>query len=1192
MHVPESGKLKELLAKAQKTFDNVPGSKTLPTESQKAFVDRLYDVEVDKKRYMDEYNQKSWTERQLLKVLHTDSGENPWGNIINRERKIIREVQKMLRAASTPAVSVGTAGASGKVSAAKSESTTPAAKDKVSAAKAESTTPVAKDKAPDVKAEKPVATINSPLTMEQQRQMNTSRTEAATRAGAGAVQSTQPAAQPTHIPQFKGRLKKRVRTQPKHEEAKPNTSGALSVPSPVSTRSTANVPNAASAANTPNAPNAAASAASAARTMSAEAISKIAPGSVSGTSSTEERETYTQLAKEAARQATEALVATRNKTVEHKDFQYVLDLQLVLIEEKLLNAKQKEAIDKIRMGHYGFTYLASWVLTPTDEKKVTEEYRKIKEGINARREDILNKYKMETRRREADAIAETKFNKISGISELFGTEKERYLGVLKEVEYLRIKATEDSTREPFLEKEKELLDRINADIYSKVENRNANAFQEELGRIEGLQTIALPVRSALIDELRHLRATQLILMAEIAAGRDKQENGEKLRKTDESIRSFFVKLKFAIDSLKDEAYQRLPEKQKVAWLDEQAVIEKEKTERRLKCEANARQKFNSINGSQTLSESARAEFLQALIAVEERRASYLEEFNKKGIVGRVGDIVFNPSWGNNPWGNIVEVEENINKRVRNAVKDSFLNQTAAEYEQQIAQFVGLHKMDARLREMLEKDLKTALANQKMKAQGITPIAGALSPAMARKKIRIALEFEKIPTFQASKNTKMKNKWIQDTVKQLDALREVRKFIRRTEVELQGDLASDERTRKMEILEEQKKHKEQLIQTLEETVNHIFHYDFEKEDKLFNADQVWVSDYFNRAWDKVLEFVQQDKIQSALAVAFSSGVVGGGIGSAIPFVGTASGVLIGAAVGAYNGYKNPGAKSLLTPFKFLFKEILDISTKPKSYIDRTFRGTVMAGATAATAYGAIALTAAIGLSNPFTSSIIAGIVAVVAVGLVVAGVAKIAKMVSKKLSEKVYGITDSDRYELTPKAKALFGEHAPKIRQFFVDEIRKLQKAIEEPSKDPSPDQVHKKFVLSRRLYELESTWDKIQLGDNDSLKAWEYCSRHLFELKKEAYKAQVDQTVRQHAAQIVNILMDVSKPSSDKPKEKKRDVGGSDSTPMLREEGVSKEKPRHLTFVYDEDKESREVLADIDTLKEIHRVIPKPRSNS
>ena len=249
----------------------------------------------------------------------------------------------------------------------------------------------------------------------------------------------------------------------------------------------------------------------------------------------------------------------------------------------------------------------------------------------------------------------------------------------------------------------------------------------------------------------------------------------------------------------------------------------------------------------------------------------------------------------------------------------------------------------------------------------------------------------------------------------------------------------------------------------------------------------------------------------------------GVGQAISGVATlgSAGPIVGIATGAAAGYMFPKIAAVFKPFKYLYNEVKDIITKPKSYFDRAFRGGAILTSTVGMAVGIGFLVAA--AANPFSGPVIGGIiVGAFATALVAAGTAKAASFISKKISKHRYGVEDIDLYTPTEEAKNILGgaENAQKVSDYFKKEISALQEKF-----DNYPDQETISGIkLGDQLDYLKSTWSKLQKGDSSN---WEYLSRVLYKEKMEGCKTTVEQI---NTSDITNTLLElVTAPKSAKP---------------------------------------------------------------
>jgi hypothetical protein len=267
--------------------------------------------------------------------------------------------------------------------------------------------------------------------------------------------------------------------------------------------------------------------------------------------------------------------------------------------------------------------------------------------------------------------------------------------------------------------------------------------------------------------------------------------------------------------------------------------------------------------------------------------------------------------------------------------------------------------------------------------------------------------------------------------------------------------------------------------------------FRSTDARFEYGNITLSDIGANILNRIRNFLNTPTTQGALTGAATGAMAALPLG---PY-----GAVSGALVGAYVGYKNPAISKVWGPFKYIVEEVQDIWQKQKSHGDRIFRGLAI-GIAIAVVIGGLALTPA-GW----------GIFAVVALGFIgsifVAAVAKGAKSISKWVSEKVYGIADSDRYEPSGNLKQLFRkEDAGFISNYFIQEIRAMQLLVEEKIKQANSVRDANDPEV-RNLAKLEETWNEINKETATKelvIKAWQECARYIYDLKRKKYEITVE----------------------------------------------------------------------------------------
>ena len=207
------------------------------------------------------------------------------------------------------------------------------------------------------------------------------------------------------------------------------------------------------------------------------------------------------------------------------------------------------------------------------------------------------------------------------------------------------------------------------------------------------------------------------------------------------------------------------------------------------------------------------------------------------------------------------------------------------------------------------------------------------------------------------------------------------------------------------------------------------------------------------------------------------------------------------------------------FNFLRQEISDVLTKPKSYFDRLFRGSMIltSGVGMVVGIGFLVALAA----NPFSGPVVGGIlVGAVATVCVAAASAKLASWVSKKVSTYRYGIEDIDFYKKpTAELIKLLGSDkkaAEMLGEYFLKEILSIQKELNELPKNQSN---HIK-LLQEQIASLKSAWRKLLDGDNSS---WEAHLHSISKAKMNACRNKITDT-----AKITDSLLELTTSKSEK----------------------------------------------------------------
>jgi hypothetical protein len=257
--------------------------------------------------------------------------------------------------------------------------------------------------------------------------------------------------------------------------------------------------------------------------------------------------------------------------------------------------------------------------------------------------------------------------------------------------------------------------------------------------------------------------------------------------------------------------------------------------------------------------------------------------------------------------------------------------------------------------------------------------------------------------------------------------------------------------------------------------------------------------------------------------------------------------------------------------FLPREIDDILTKPKSYIDRLFRGGMLVGGTVGMSVAVPILLGLLG--NPFTGAATLGVILGVGVSIgVVAGTAKLAKWISRKTAEKIYGISDPDRYRLSKQAIAYFGEdNAKTIRKFFIAEIRSIHQEIEKLGEIASPMIKKKKSkMLMDKLFKIETAWNAIQDANNGRpLKEWRAYLNSVYPDLKVSYKEKVVSEVKEQINNVIAVLLSATKPEE---KERTIETAATNQIPALTHDFTVSKAMKHIPRAISPKKNNMQLL--------------------
>lgn len=756
-----------------------------------------------------------------------------------------------------------------------------------------------------------------------------------------------------------------------------------------------------------------------------------------------------------------------------------------------------------------------------------------------------------------------------------------------------ILGSEEDTQKKTIEKE--IKEAIEKNIYKEFLEQEQNNIDLDLKSYPNLSEIDEGIYQLLVDDFIQLKLT-IAIKTSSAIHPDSIEDKRTIEDLNKELEGARKRLELSIKYANKAIFQDLTgvllEEKRKEVLQNIAYAALHEQE----WQASANKFIEDIPGNHVISDKKK-DFVIELIPLQESRMKRQEELKTtfaghvfhdlreffRSWVRYIGDSakqVLPESVGNaiNSTGNatfgdkvIVEVEQkeaDIAKKIEQEINDKFEEMARQAYSEALSRHPDFNTLPMSLQKKLTTDLLRACADEKRMEENV-PLKGDKEDnvALVELKINMAKKFSELPTFNQSSAAKQ-FKWVDAAAKHIRKLEQIKQEIK--------EYKKNEQVRELEQAKQAKKDCSLEIKKL--VMDILTDQEFSERDKIFKVeDNAW-ADWFSELTDKAWGFLQSPEVQSALV----GGVLGAAAGSYVPLYGTVTGGLIGAVA----GYKKPGIHKLLAPFKFLANEIVDIVTKPKSYIDRGFRGGVMILAVVGTIAAIVAVSVLLG--NPFTGLPLVGLVVATAAVIGVTYVAsKAAKWISTKVSQKVYGIANPDRYKLTKEAKEVFEDDANKIRDYFVSEIRALQKILE-GIKNKNSSEAHQ---CAARLYKLESTWDKIQLGNEDSLQAWETWSRHSYQEKKREYLKKVETEMEIHAKEVIRTLLDVAEPTSEGAQRKKAKEGTIEES---KETAIKKPKKERvaLTFLYKDTTQPSEarILQEVKKLEELNQIMLKRKS--
>ncbi len=785
-----------------------------------------------------------------------------------------------------------------------------------------------------------------------------------------------------------------------------------------------------------------------------------------------------------------------------------------------------------------------------DNKELIELNDKFQEKlqvIDQKMQAIRGRYQVKSRSYESRKISEANIDKIPGAYKIPFAEKNDFIKKMAQDEYHRLESIEKETINSHAdESEKhhhEVIDYIH-DVFFKAHQEN---IQTELAAIQGLETIDPEIRLGLIAGFRKAYVNKVIM--EESSDWTNEPGAEPLPASildaQNTLNNQRQKMQAAIYSAKAQDYQTLTAQAKISHIAKVSEAYEDWTKK-------AFEKFAKINGSRLLLPVEKEKHLEAMIRVEEQFSIYEKKGEAIGLLQKMADYIFDTEFGAGPYGQICLQEWQNKKAIENAVYEYYRSKTTAKLQSQLALHQGLERLPLALRSALEKDLQNAIVNEEMIADGFAG-KNDYTAKFIGSEIRIAVEFADVPDFYLSQNINQIRAKLKTITATVVALRETRNLLQ---------------TAKGEAIVQYNAKEKELTNSLKDTIGNVARHDFSEKDQEFQVGGL--QGFWKQTKKTLLDYFKKPEVQSAFVMA---DLLGGAVGTVLPLFGTASGVLIGSAI----GYNYAQASKLLSPLKYLISEIGYIFNKPKSYIDRAFRASTILGVLAVATYGLVLGALAIGLTNPFSAFALLGIAVVAAAG---SAAAAASKWISKKISETVYGIYNSDRYELSSEAKKFFSiETANKIRAFFVKEIIATQKKIEKMS-DKS---THEGIVLSRKLYELEATWDKIQLGNEGSVKAWTECAKNLYLVKRDEYNTSLGHQVEDHKQGIVGSLLDIAEPVSMDSRLKEP----GETTPVKATKKPLKKNL--LTFLHKVGSATKKVMAEINEIEVLNKVIFKPK---
>ena len=453
---------------------------------------------------------------------------------------------------------------------------------------------------------------------------------------------------------------------------------------------------------------------------------------------------------------------------------------------------------------------------------------------------------------------------------------------------------------------------------------------------------------------------------------------------------------------------------------------------------------------------------------------------------------------------IKDIEKSINKHFeQDPTVQNTINRLETEYNIKEISSIPLQNI-------LKKQLSEAIVNGKKAEHGVKPLPDTETDLLSVKnKIEIAKVLDKNESFK-NYTVAEQLEYIKKLTSSLNQINKIQNEITEKELAAKQDPTNATYAKEIERLKNALKEEEHNIQ---ETMNNITlskSLANARKDLEIPEDPSGVFGAIKGGIKYVKNILSKPMVQDGIAGAFIAVTAALAKGTINP-----TSLLATAAAGAAVGTQVK-ARYIFKPFQILYNEISDIVTKPKSYIDRIFRGGAILGSTLAMAVGIGVLVAA--AANPFSGPVVAGvIVGAVATVAVAAATAKFAGWASKKM-----GLDKFDFYQPTKEAVQLFGEQnkAEQVSSFLKKEIENLEQQLKLSGKSAQD-----KELIQTQITAINHTWRNLQKGNDSS---WEDLLKLLTEIKMNKCKEQVQAIGKQQAAEITSTLLDLVKTDKSK----------------------------------------------------------------